>query len=297
MRDSPAGGDLRNGGAWPVRVQMQGQLQNWPGRLAAWLPTSDCRLTGAYALEVDGTVAKAGVEMRRLKLAAAPLIVASPWLNMNEPRLDASVAGSWNQQQRRLRIEPASLTCATAAIQANNVVLAMPEKGPMELAGTLKYQGDVARLRQWFSDPAKPSTWQLAGQLSGTAQLNQTAGVIRGETTAEVANLAVVDRSGQQFQEPGIRVAGGGDYTNQTGVRQLERFELSSDALAANAAGRIAPVSGVNNAQINGQIGYDLERIAGLLRPYLGSASHRRATLRQPRIADRFLGNRLGRRA
>ena len=46
------------------------------------------------------------------------------------------------------------------------------------------------------------------------------SGVVRGEallvafpeTTAEVANLAVVDASGQQFQEPTIRLIAGGDY-------------------------------------------------------------------------------------
>lgn len=263
--------DLRNGGVWPVHVQAQGQLQNWPGRLAAWLPTKDYRVTGGYAVEADGTASMDSVELRQVRAAAAPLIVASTSLNMNEPRLDLTAAGSWNQKLRRLQIEPGNLTCATAIVQANNIVVAVPEKGPMELAGTLKYQGDVARIRGWFNDPQKPSTWQLAGQLSGTAQVHQAAGVIRGETTNDVTNLAVVDSSGQQFQEPRARLVARGTYNNQNGLIQLEQCELTSDVLAANMAGRVAPVSGTNNAQLEGQLGYDLERLAGLLRPYLGS--------------------------
>lgn len=263
--------DLRNGGVWPFHVQAQGQLQNWPGRLAAFLPTKDCRLTGGYAMEADGTASIESVDLRQVRAAAAPLIVASPWLNMNEPRLDVAATAAWNQQQRRLQIEPGNLTCATAIVQANNIVLAVPQKGPMELAGTLKYQGDLARIRAWFGDPQKPSTWQLAGQFGGTAQVHQSAGVIRGETTNDVSNLAVVDASGQQFQEPRVRLVASGSYSDQDGVIQLEQCELTSDVLAGNIAGRVAPVSGENDAQLEGKIGYDLERLAGLLRPYLGS--------------------------
>ena len=41
--------------------------------------------------------------------------------------------------------------------------------------------------------------------------------------------------------------------------------------MTAKLAGRIAPVSGESNAQLEGQISYDLERMTGLLRPWLGA--------------------------
>jgi translocation and assembly module TamB len=262
--------DLSNGGALPLHLHAQGQLENWPGRLAAWLPMQNCRLAGGYTLVLDGTAAADRVELRQATATVVPLAVTTPWLRLNEPRLDATLAGSWNQAQRRLQIGPGALTCGTTKVDANNLVLVLPEKGPLELGGTLKYQGDAAQIRQWLSDPAKPSTWRLAGQISGVAELHQTASVVRGETTTDLTNLTVVDASGQQFQEPRVRLAARGDYNSQTGVVQLEQFQLASDVLGANAKGRIAPVSGTNNADLSGQIDYDLERVAGLLRPYLG---------------------------
>lgn len=262
--------NLRSGGAWPVHAQAKGQLQNWPNRLAAWLPTKDCRLAGAYALEADATASSQSVEVRQIRMAAAPLVVNSLWLMINETQVDIGAAGSWDQSKRRLQIEPANLTCATAAIQANNVVWSVPEKGPAELGGTLQFRGDAARVRTWLSDPKTAADWRLAGQLTGIVQLNQTAGVIRGETTAEISNLAVIDASGQQFQEPKIRLFARGDYENKSGNIRIERMEITSDVIAANAAGRITPVAGVNNADIQGQFGCDMERLAGLLRPYLG---------------------------
>ncbi len=265
---------LRDGGIWPLRIQAQGQLEGWPGRLAAWLPAKSLRLSGVYTLDATGTASTQSVDLRQMKLAASPLVVASDWLNVNEPQLIVNAAGSWNAAERRLNVEPATLACATLGVQANNIVAAMPENGPVELTGTLAVQGNVGRLRQWLSKPAQRPTWQLAGQLKGTVQVRQAAGVIQGETTTELTNLAVVDQKGQQFQEPLVRLTARGSYSNASGLMQLEQFQLQSEAVAASAVGRIAPVSGQNNADLNAQLGYDFERISGLLRPYIGQNVH-----------------------
>ena len=262
--------DLRNGGVWPVSVQMQGQLQNWPARLGAWLPTKDWQMAGGYKLDVLGTGSKDGLELRTCTLAVAPLTLLSPSLILNEPRLDAALVGSWSQRQRRLQLEPANLACATFAVQANNVVVAVPVQGPVEMAGTLKYSGLLERLRQCFADPKKASTWQLTGQLSGAAQVTQSGGKIHGETAADVANLTVVDSSGGKFQEPRIHLTALGGYDHQTGTIQLEKCELTSSVLSAGVAGQVASADGRQTAELGGQIGYDLDRLAGMLRPYIG---------------------------
>ncbi len=263
--------DLTDGGAWPIRLDMRGQLQSWPARLAPWLPMDDWRIGGGYTLEADVTAAKDNIQLRQMKLAAAALTVASKSFNANEPRLDVTAAGSWDRKQRRLRIDRANLACATVAVEVNNLLVSMPESGAMEMAGSLHYQTFVGRLKQWFSDPAKPPSWRIAGQLRGTAQLQHSDGTIRGNTDAELLNLAVIDSSGQQFQEPVVKLSAAGDYDGRSKVLQLGKFEITSSALAAGAAGRLGPVGDHNEAQIEGKLRYDVERLAGLLRPYLGS--------------------------
>ena len=168
-------------------------------------------------------------------------MITSASLNINEPQVDVTVAGSWNRQSQRLQIDLASLNCATLAVQANNIVLAMPDKGGMDLSGAIKYQGDVARLRNWLGNPAGPPAWQMAGKLQGAAQLSQTAGVIHGDASADVAGLAVVDATGQQFQEPSVHFAARGDYNPQSGVTQIEQLEITSDALARRPVGESRP--------------------------------------------------------
>ena len=173
------------------------------------------QLAGGYIVQADGTASKDGAELRQLGFAAEPLIVTSPSLNVNETRIEGTAAGSWNQQQRRLQVPSASIRCATAAVTAKNVVMALPADGPMELAGAVDYQGDAGRIGQWFADPKTPSAWRLAGQLKGSAALQQTAGIVHGTTTAELANLAVVS-AGKQFQEPIVRLVAQGDYDSKS---------------------------------------------------------------------------------
>jgi hypothetical protein len=259
-----------DGSPWPLRVTAQGQLQDWPGRLAAWLPMTDCRLTGSYKLKAEVTLAAELVELRQATLALEPLIVAAPRCNVNEPRLEVTLAGSWDRSRGRLQVEPASLTCATLGLQASHVTYSAAAGGPPDVAGTLNYQADAGRLRQWFTDPARRASWQLAGQFHGTAELHRAAGLLHGELHSEVSNLAVVDASGQQFQEPHAQLLARADYQPKGRIVELGQLELTSSALTTNITGRIAPAGGLNNADLKGQVNYDLERLSGLLRPWLG---------------------------
>ncbi len=147
--------DLRNAGAYAVHVGLQGQLQNWPSRLAAWIPAGSTRLQGAYNLQADAKAA---------------------------------------------------------------------------------------------------------------------AGLLRAQATARVSNLAILDSSGPQFQEPEITLSAAGQYDSKSQSLDLEQVQVTSSMLAAGAAGRIAPAGGHNEGQFKGQINYDLERLCGLLR--LGDGIH-----------------------
>jgi hypothetical protein len=263
--------DLQGGGVWKVWARVVGQLQNWPARLAVWLPTiGNWQLKGSYIVEGDGVASKDGAELRLMGFAAEPLVVKTPLLNINEARIEGTVAGSWNQQKRCLQLPSASISCSTAAVAAKNVVMALPAGAPMELTGTVDYQGDAGRIGQWFVDPKTPAAWRVAGQLRGSADLRQTAGVVHGSATAELANLAVVDSAGKQFQEPIVSLAAQGDYDPKSKTLQLSQCVLTSSAMTAAAAGHVSQVSGQENGQFEGKINYDLERLTGLLRPCLG---------------------------
>jgi len=278
--------DLKQGGIWPVRLLMQGQLQSWTARLASFLPLNNWRLAGTVDLDVQATGSKDGVNIGQARINATQFAMASPYINLEEPKIELSAAGSWNQRQYRLQLAPAALACTSVALQADNFVMAMPtsassirlsssksaepQNGPFELSGTIKYQGDLGRLQQWFADRTKPPAWGLGGQMTGNAQFKQSAELVQYETAAEINNLTVLDSAGGRFQEPIIRLAARGDYETRSGLVRLEQAQIASSIVAANAVGRVAFADQQSQANIDGQISYDLDRLCGLLRPYVG---------------------------
>ncbi|MCC6125338.1 MAG: hypothetical protein IT426_10275 [Pirellulales bacterium] len=261
--------NLADGGVWPIAANAQGQLQNWLTRAAAFAPLAGYQAAGAGRLEAQITASAASIEIADAKIHAEPFALASPSLNLNEPQLDLAAAGSWNAKQRKLNIKSALLTNSTLNVSAQDFVCSLPESGPVELAGTVQYQGNLARLWQCIGDRAQPSAYELGGAMGGTAQFKQTGGVIHCETAAEVANLVVANASGQQFQEPKIALAAVADYDNKSNVLKIAKAELSSSTIAASALGEVGMKEQIA-ANINGQMSYDWNRISELLRPSFG---------------------------
>jgi len=183
--------NLQDGGAWPLRGKGQGQLQSWPGRLAAWLPAGAWRISGPYQLDADCTASKDRMEVRQARLAATPLFAAGGW--------------------------------------------------------------------------------QIAGQVQGTGQGQRVGGAILGASTFDAANLTIVDPAGRRYQEPQVRLAARAQYAESTGALQIEQCELASAALAVKGGGRVAQVNGENQGQFDAQLNYDLERLAWLAQPWIGS--------------------------
>jgi hypothetical protein len=262
--------DLKQGGIWPVRVLMQGQLQNWTARAGSFLPLSNWRLAGATDLDIQATASKDGVNIGQAKIHATQFSLASPYINMQEPEVELTVAGSWNQAQGRLQLAPATLATTSLAVQADSFLMAMPQNGPFEISGIVKYQGDLGRMSQWFADHTKPPSWAMGGQVVGNLQFKQAANLIQYEAAADVNNLAMADSSGGKFQEPLIRLSARGDYETKAGLIRLEQAQIASSFVAASAAGRYAQADNQSQADIAGQVSYDLDRLCGLLRPYMG---------------------------
>ena len=268
--------DLRGGGTWPVELDIHGQLQRWPPRIRSWLPLDDWSMAGDYHLTGQVTASADGATAREVKLNVAGLKLAGPSLNIDEPNVELTVSGGWSQQQRKLHIEPGSLSAGSLLVEARGVALAMPADGPLSLAGRLKYRGDIQRLSQWFAEKDTPPKSAVAGEFAGTANVQQTGDLIAAQIDADVVKLSVTGVGSEPFREPRVHLVASGDYHQQTGVLRLEQANLTSSMMGLDAKGRIATAAAPTpnkrtTVQLDGQVQYDLEKLAGLLRPYIGS--------------------------
>jgi len=279
--------DLRRD-SWPLSVQLGGQLEPWIARLATWIVMDQWNLEGSYQLAVPrvaislpaGDIGRLKAEFTDAEFTASQLRLNSPWINLDEPSVELAASGSWDQLQRRLQLEPAALISNSVSLRAKDLVLAMPEKGPLELSGLIEYRGTLERVQPWFTERGKAPAWRIAGELGGTSQLRESAGMIHADLAADINNLMVVNAAGERFQEAKVQLAARGDYEPQAGLLRLEQLELNSGTLGGSAAGRLSrgqnsPGGGVQpqaayDMDLAGQVNYDLEKIAVLLRPYLG---------------------------
>jgi hypothetical protein len=196
-------------------------------------------------------------------------------LSVDEPHVELELSGNWDLPRHpdgaRLRMDSLSLTGQGLSIQARPLVLDLPEQSPPRITASVQYRADLRRLRGWTTDPKQQGTWQMAGDLSGTAELTQSAGRTNGQIDAKVANLDLAFSSGKRLQEPQVHLVARGDYEHQAKILRLERAELTSDSLAAQADGRLARASEQTDLELAGQIRYDLEKLGWLWQPYVGS--------------------------
>ena len=259
---------------WPLEVSVRGELDRWLPRLRPWIAAEDWQLAGRYELSAQATASIRQVHVRRARLGVHQLHAGGRGLNIDEPQIELVASGSWEQHNRCLALKMATLASSTLSVQANDVTLAMAQDAPPKLAATLTYQGNLDRLHRWTIDPAAPPKWRMAGQFSGTGQVQPSGGGTVLALDAVVNSLLITDSSGQQFHEPKTRLIARGGYEHRSRSLNIEQVYFASGTLGCNVAGRAAGGDDSTDLQLAGEIAYDLERVCGLLRPYLGDAIH-----------------------
>ena len=263
--------DFSSGGTWPVDLQAEGQLENWPPRLRTWITVGDWNPAGAFEFSARATASTGGLIVDRARLTVEQLQLLPPSLKIKEPAVELTAAGNWDVQRRRLQMKPVTLNSKSLSIPAGSVLLEMPENDPLKITAAAKYRGNLARLHQWFADEKARRKWRLAGQLSGTAELSQSAGKTGGRLDAEVGNLALTFPSGKRLKEPSIHLVARGSYEHQDKMLQLDQMDIACGTLSARTGGRVTQGDDQTDLRLDGQIDYDWKKLCSLLRPYIGS--------------------------
>ena len=293
--------DLR-GGTWPVEVHSEGDLARWIPRLAPWLNVADWRLAGTYNLGFKASASAQAVRWDGVQIVADQLQVQGKGLHFVEPRCQATLSGDWDRAGRRLDLKTARVNLGGLALQSDGLVVALPADGRVELSGVVDCQGDLNRLQQWTIDPAAAPAWRIAGQLASRTEFRQSPGTIAAATTTVVRGLSVARVSGQEFQEPEVRLTAQATYDIANGTLLVQQAQLSSACLAAGVSGRLVDEAVPPNAGVaaganrgatvdkdvtvspggyaganeyrldaDGKLDYDLEKLAALARSFWGS--------------------------
>jgi hypothetical protein len=263
-------GYFADGGTWPMEVEARGRLEGWLPRLKSWIAVDTWKPSGAFELTGKVSVSQDRVRFEQTRLGLSQFALEGPSVSIREPSLTVTFSGGWDRPGRQVWLPQGSLASAGLTVSATDLKLAMPVQGPFSLSGVVKYQGQLEYLRQWIPGLAGDSGWQLTGELSGDGQFQQSARLTTAVLNAKVDNFTLVRaKDGQKFSERQIAFLAKGAYDGQTRTLDVPQFDLGSSIVAGSVKGRITPGQSHPDVDFAGTVQYDLDRVCGMLRPYL----------------------------
>jgi len=272
--------------AFPVNVQLNGELVRWLPRIQIWAPFTGWQLEGAIDLTVNGTVSSKKVAVDTGKLKLDDFRAASAGMRIDESIVQSEFMALLDLTSGSLTSKQATMTSSTISFRTDNVALLFKDGG-MNVSGAIAFRSNLARLMAWTYDPNDPPTQHVFGEAVGRANLSHKSGVTLAEWTADVNDFAIAQRKQPAasrgivsaatanpwepvWREKLLKLKGKGDYSHVSGAVHVDDVKIISDSLDVSAKGNVKELASTAGLNLEGEVGYDLATIAALLRPTLG---------------------------
>ncbi len=274
----------RAASVYPLRVSAAGSLGTWIPRLQTVAPLEGWQLDGSMTLAGNVSASLSKVDISGATLTVDQFTAATEGLKIVEPRLEAAGAAAYDLVRHQLSSTGATLTSSSVSLRANSLVV---ETQPPSVIGEVAYRASLQRVLQWIP-PEEPRTWDVAGVVAGNLTMSQSEGVTTASTTAQIENLVYATYQPPQaapgvvqvasnnpwtpiWTEPVVRIETQAQYHHADDVLQLLKANVTSPALSVHAAGRITRPATDADADLRGNVNYDLRQIATRLSPALGA--------------------------
>jgi len=281
--------DAGRSGTWSIGGRVRGQVANWLARARPFLSGPAVDGSGSMQLTFTSRMAPGSLAIQQLEFRAEPLRLDWSGLQVDEQAVSLELAGRWDFGQRQGSVPDAMFQSSALALRATDVGWNLAAAQP-RLTGNLTFRADLARLQSSWSMPSPPRNWRTAGLAQGQMSLVQHEGSTkarwtidvtgvelsrrtRGATSDEPAVIAAADASAWQrvWQEPVLKLVGSGQYDGSQQLAQLDQFDVTAaDALKLSTAGQVADPFGQCAVDLQGQVTYDLAKLAQRVLPPAG---------------------------
>jgi hypothetical protein len=274
----------------PLRARLQGELRSWRSRVRPWLPVVNISLDGIVDATIQGTGSSHLVDIEIADIRIAQFNLVGAGLNVHEPEVQLKTQAKFNLDEMEFVATSATYTSSSLSFQAEDVrIKTSPTQ--IEISGNAGFRADLARVTTWFFDPGNTPTQQLAGEVVGQIRMTHQAGLTTADVEANVSDFAystLVESNGLTadenlgaapldaanwrplWNEPVLKVAGLIGYMHSEQIVRLDKLEIAGDAVSLGARGKLTDPFGRCYLDVEGRIGYDLERVTQKLRPQLG---------------------------
>ena len=274
----PQAAEQPNQQRWAECV-VSGDLSRWQARLQPFIGDLNMELAGRIDLRTQLSAHDQIWAVQKCKLTVFDFQCRNDHLAITEPQLNIQGDGSWNHSTREARSNNLTLTGSALAVRADRLALLLSETD-FRGDGQLGFRGDVQRLSQWWKTDEPTSQTHLAGEVIGNLTLTHQGNATQIALNSTINRLDFYEQDPArvqspprlQWSEPNVQVVGTATYDNPSQTATITRLEAgANDTARAMISGTLREPTGACQVDLQGQLTYDLGRVATRLRPWLGA--------------------------
>ncbi|MCA9175326.1 MAG: hypothetical protein KDB14_12655 [Planctomycetales bacterium] len=298
--DGPLQIGLPSQAAYPIRLQVSGDLGRWTMRTAVLAAQPNLRGDGAIEFDGELVVSRGQFVVSKSTLDATPCRISGLGVPIDEPQLKANIIGTYDLTTGRWVGGESTLVSATFAARCNNLLFVPSGAGASgSISGDIAYRGSLPRILRLLN--ASQPDRRYDGELEGRANLVQQNGTTQFTVQQRLKDFAIHQRDTSQLRttsaqagwheswaEPQLDLNTKGVYSPAQDTIQFEQLQIGLDSAQLAVSGQISDLSNRLQANLQGELAYNLQRLTNKLHPLTGNSialegeSHKPITIRGP---------------
>ncbi len=226
--------------AWPLDVEVQGELPRWKARLEhLWPPLAELKLEGRSRLQARLDWSPRELKLHQGTLSVDRLALRHGTLRYRTGKLELKAAAQWKRTLRRVAFSQLELKTDSGSWQARSATWFLSTTRPVELVAQGQGRYELPKLLgEWGLPPAQQNTaWRLAGSWQGDWELKASLMRVEGKLKGRFQDVRLFHQDRLRWSQ--AEVPAELQCLWQSGQSQLRiaRLELATEAGSARASG------------------------------------------------------------
>ncbi len=264
--------DVREPKAGRLDFSVTGDLHRWKTRLAFLMPVvKDYRVAGRGVARGVARFDRDVIRVNGLSLTIENARFRGAGIDLDEPRLEATAEVAYDRRTGTATLADFTLNSAPLAVTRGQLVIESPAGDAVVVRGQGSAVTDLNRLGRTlglYADPRGPHA--LHGRGSGPVRFRWAGDVTTFATNLDVTDFAFGLRQNPEWAEPRLELELDGSYNRVTDTLTLTAIRLERPGLVLTAGGTLARFDTTTEADLTGELGYDMARLSPKLRQVLG---------------------------
>ena len=268
-----------NSRPWKIKVEGNGPLASWAGRLRPWVEGVPQQLEGEAHLQATVVATGDSVHVVESAGSVAQLRVRKDGMVVDEPRVEFSGDVRWESTSGNLASQELLLKSSTLAFRSRGVSLQLGATAVPAATGNLAFRADLERISSAAGLIGQRDASWLRGAAVGNLQLASDARQLQADFSADVEGLEVVrSASGRgahgtpevAWSEPRLQSAGKVNYKFAEDRAVLDSFSLNGQTIQLDGSASVDKLRAEALVNAGGTLAYDSNALARVARAYLG---------------------------